>query len=196
MAGDKRSTAAAILKYKDLAKHFVTYNDKLAALKHVGYSETYARARGYTIFAREDVQQYINEYRDELKERHLITADKIVDEMAKIAFADPTQAAKVVTKYRTFEDGSDPVPYKTIEMKDTDELTPELRAAIKSIKYNSTGSITVEFYSKTDMLVKLGETLGIFKQNINVTGKVEGSNPYEGLTTEDIKALIASKRGG
>lgn len=194
MAGDKQRNKAEG-KYRFLAEHYVINDDKLAALRAAGYSEAYAKARGYTIFARDDVKQYIKEYRDELRANNLITADKIIDEMAKIAFADPTQAVKVVTKYRTFKDEAEPVPYKTIEMKDTDELTPELRAAIKSIKYTTSG-ITVEFYSKPDMLVKLGETLGIFKQNINLTGKVEGSNPYEGLTADDLKALIASKRGG
>lgn len=180
-------------KYRLIAEHYVINRDKLAALKAAGYSETYAKARGYTLFARDDVQGYIKEYRAELRASNLITADKIIDEMAKIAFADPTQAFKIVTKYKVYDDRT--VPYQDIEMKNTDELTPELRAAIKSIKYTSAG-IAVEFYSKTEMLVKLGETLGIFKQNINLTGKVEGSNPYEPLTTDDLKALIASKQGG
>lgn len=196
MADIERLSKDTVDKYRQLAEHYVMYGDKLDALRHVGYSESYARARGYTIFAREDVQAYIEEFRADVKERHLVTADKVINEMAKLAFVDVTEVVKVVKEVQELDDYSTR-EYLRVQIKPTDEWTPEQKAAVKSIKYTNNG-IAVEFYSKEGMLTKLGETLGIFKQNLNVNGKVETGqeDPFKELKTEDLKALIASKGSG
>lgn len=182
-----------IERRKAIAYHYVMNGDKIAAMVDNGYSESYAKARGYTIFAREDMKAFIEEFRAEVRERHLVTADRVVNEMAKLAFVDVTDIVKVVKKTRETDDYR-PVEYMAVEIKPTEEWTPEQRAAIKSIKYTNNG-ISVEFYSKDAALTKLGETLGIFKQNVKVSGSVEAGqqeDPYKGLSTEDLKALITS----
>lgn len=180
-------------KLRVAAEYYVRYGVKLDALIHAGYSRNYALARGYTIFAGDSMKQYVEEARADLRERNRVTADRIIDEMAKIAFMDSTEIMKLETVEREID--GEPIKYQRATFKDTEELTPEQRAAIKSIKQGPNG-LVVEMYSKADMLVKLGDTLGIFKQNINVSGKMETDNPYQGLTTEELKALIASQGRG
>lgn len=182
-----------IERRRAIAYHYVINGDKVEAMVANGYSESYAKARGYAIFNREDVKQYVEEFRAEVKERHLVTADRIINEMAKLAFVDVTDIVKVVKKTRETDDYR-PVEYMAVEIKPTEEWTPEQRAAIKSIKYTNNG-ISVEFYSKDAALTKLGETMGIFKQNVKVSGSVESGqqeDPYKGLSTEELKSLIAS----
>ena len=124
------------------------------------------------------------------RKRNEVTADKVIAEMAKIAFCDVTSAVRVETRTRMID--GEPVEYQTVYIKNTDELTPEQKAAVKSIKQTRDG-IAVEFYPKDSMLSKLGEHLGMFRQDINITGKLETGNPVQGLTTEELKKLIASK---
>jgi phage terminase small subunit len=188
---DKPVTADMLDKYRRVAEHFVMYGEKSEALKYAGYSDSYIKSKGYTIFAREDVKAYIEEFRSQVLDRNLLTADKVVNEMAKIAFVDVTEVVKVVLKKRDLDDYTTQ-EYIAVDIKPTDQWTPEQRAAIKSIKYTRDG-IAVEFYSKPDMLIKLGETLGIFKQNLNINGQVNtsGDNPFEGLSLDELKALAA-----
>lgn len=180
-------------KIRAVAEHYAVYSNKQEALRHAGYSESYVKARGYKVFDRQDVKQAIEDVRARIREERKPTVDKIIDEMAKIATADPTDIVKIANESRVID--GETVEYQTVTVKNTDELTPDQRAAIKSIKQTRYG-IVIEFYSKTEMLTKLGEYLGIFKQNINLTGKIEGENPYQGLTTDELKALIASKGRG
>lgn len=185
-----------IERRRAIAYHYVVNGDKVQAMMANGYSESYARARGFSIFNREDVKQFVDEFRQEVKERNLITADRVINEMAKLAFVDVTEVVKVVKKTRELDDYTTQ-EYTSVEIKPTEEWSPEQKAAIKSIKYTSNG-ISVEFYSKDAALTKLGETLGIFKQNINVSGKVETGveDPYKGLTTEELREIVASKGSG
>lgn len=156
-------------KLRAIAEHYVLHNNKIDAVMSAGYNYEYARARGYNLFTRDDLKQYIEEARAELRERNKVTADRVIEEMAKIAFTDFTDYGNLVTK--TEEIDGQERKYRTIELKDTKELTPEQRAAIKSIRYTTSG-VVLELYSKETMLTKLGETLGIFKQTIKHEGSV------------------------
>lgn len=163
------SKAATEARMRAAAEHFVLYGVKSNALIAAGYSENYALARGYTIFAGDKMKQYVEEARDEIRERNKVTADRVIDEMAKIAFMDSTDIMKLETVTREI-DGQN-VTYQRAAFKDTDELTRAQRAAIKSVKQGPNG-LVVEMYSKEAMLTKLGETLGIFKQTVKHEGAI------------------------
>ena len=190
---DSAKERKEIDRRRAIAYNYVMNGDKIKAMVDNGYSESYAKARGYTIFAREDMRAFIEEYRAEVRERHLVSADRLINEMAKLAFVDVTDIVKVVKKQRELDDYT-VHEYLDVEIKPTEEWTPEQKSAVKSIKYTKHG-ISVEFYSKDAALTKLGETLGIFKQNVKVSGTVEMSqeDPFQGLTTEELKALAEPK---
>lgn len=181
-------------RYRAAAEEYVMNGGSvIEAMVTVGYSWEYAKARGHEIFKRPEVVEYINQLLDEQKARNQVTADKVIEEMAKIAFCDVTNAVSVETRSQMIDGHMH--EYQIVTIKDTKDLTPEQRAAIKSIKQTKTG-IAVEFYPRDAMLTKLGETLGLFKHNLNIQGSIETpSNPYEGLTTEELKKLVANKGG-
>ena len=126
---------------------------------------------------------------------------RILMELAKIAFADRTDFAQIVTEpklIRVWDQDLEKYVYEQspdqfeqyIKLKDTDQLTANQKAVISGIK-NTRHGISIETYDKSAALVALGKAAGIFVDNINLSGEV-ASNPMKGLSTEDLKKLINS----
>ena len=189
----KTNNEATKARYRLVAQYFAQCGDKKQALMQAGYSESYAKARGFKIFERDDMKKYIAEYTALIQERNDLTVDWVISQYMNIAAVDATDIVQIVTKHREI-DGKQ-IPYQDTEVKNTADLTPEQKAAIKSIKWTRYG-INIEMYSKDMALNKLGEFLGMWRQNINLTGKIEGSNPFEDLTPEELRKIISSKGSG
>ena len=81
-----------------------------------------------------------------------------------------------------------PVKYKTVEPVLTDTLTEGQKRAIAVIKKGRDG-FEVKPYDKTRALELLGKHLGMFTDKVEVSGDV--SNPFAGLTTEELKKMIS-----
>ena len=97
--------------------------------------------------------------------------------MAAIAFARATDYAEVI-------DGM-------VNIRDTEELTENQVRAIAGIKEGKFG-IELKLNDKEKALELLGRHLGMFKDKMEVSGQIDTSNPYAGLTTEELKKLIRS----
>lgn len=134
----------------------------------------------------------------EAEEECIVEAKEVLREFARIAFANVTDYANIVTVPRTETIWNDdleehetkviPGEYEQIViLNDTVELTKSKSAPIKSIKQGKYG-IEIELYPKDRSLEMLGKTLDIFKEQVNITGNI--NNPMEGLTTEELKKLI------
>jgi len=104
-----------------------------------------------------------------------VTQDKVVNELANIAFADISSFLKVENNQ--------------VEVFDTDSIQHEMLAAIAEIKEGNYG-ISIKLHDKLKALELLGRHLGMFKDKVEVTADV--NNPFEGFTTEELKALINS----
>lgn len=134
----------------------------------------------------------------EAEEECIVEAKDVLRELVRIAFSNASDFAKVVTrpmKLRIWDEKlkeyvyeeSDKKYEQYVELTDTDELTPSKKAAIASIK-NTRHGITVESYDKMKALELIGKTIGLFKDKVEVSTGL--SNPFEGLTTEELKKLI------
>jgi len=142
-----------------------------------------------------NVQTYMKEKQQKLQERTEITQDKVLLELAKIAFSNGSDFAKVVTKPKTrrvwdddtqeYKDSNEVEQF--VELIDTDDLPTDKKAAIASIKETKFG-IAVESCDKVRALELIGKHLGMFKDKVEISGQV--NNPMEGLTTEELKKLI------
>ena len=69
-------------------EYLVDLNATQAAIR-AGYSEQTARSIGYENLTKPDIQQAIDEARGKQQQRTEITADRVLEEYAKIAFFDP-----------------------------------------------------------------------------------------------------------
>lgn len=172
-----------------------------AAYPSVKKDET-ARVNGSRLLTNANVQKYLNERQTDLQRRTEITQDKVILELAKIAFTNGSDFAKVVTKprkVRCWDKDLNEYVYEEdacyrdqyVELIDTDELPEAKKAAISSIKETKFG-ISVESCDKLKALELIGRHLGMFKDKMEVTGNVDVNNPMAELTTEELKKLINS----
>ena len=94
----------------------------------------------------------IEELRAEHRERHKVTVDRIVEELALIAFSDPGDFYEW--------DAS------KVSLRPKANLTPEQRRCIAELSQTVTeagGTLRLKLHSKPDALEKLGRHLGMFK---------------------------------
>ena len=165
-----------------------------AAYKSVKKDEVAASA-AVRLLRNVNVQGYMKIRQQKLQERTEITQDKVLLELAKIAFSNGSDFAKVVTKLKTrsvWNDVKEEYEEKEseeqfVELIDTDSLPADKKAAISSIKETKFG-IAVESCDKVKALELIGKHLGMFKDKIEISGTV--NNPMEGLTTEELKKLV------
>ncbi|MEG1256887.1 terminase small subunit [Clostridium sp.] len=154
-----------------------------------------ARVNGSKLLTNTNVKEYIDKRMKDREIRTEITQDKVLQELANIAFSDGTHYAEVVEKCYMkpiFDDegkkiGEEEAFYKDVELKETKNLTANEKKAITAIK-NTKFGISVETADKVKALELLGKHLGMFKDKLEVTGNI--NNPYEGLSTDDLRKLI------
>lgn len=130
------------------------------------------------------VKEYIDKRMKDRQERTEITQDNVLKELAKIAFANGSDFAKVVEKSymkpKLDKSGNptgelEEVVYKTVEIINTEELPEDKKAAISGIKETKFG-IAVESCDKVKALELLGKHLGMFKENVNLKADIEGQH--------------------
>ena len=126
-----------------------------------------------------EVQKYIQEKQKEREKRTEITQDMVLKELAKLAFTDRTGIVQI--KKGNAGD--------VVVIKSTDDLTEEQKALISGIKETKFG-IEVTFYNKEKSLELIGRHLGMFNDKLQLTGEIKTSNPFAGLSTEELRELI------
>lgn len=154
-----------------------------------------ANVNGSKLLRNTKVESYVQERMKEREKRTEITQDFVLKELFAIASTKGSDFAKVVEKsymqpVLNAEGtiiGEKEVLYKAVEMELTDDLPEDKKKAISGIKQGKNG-IEVSSCDKVRALELLGRHLGMFKDKVEVSGSI--NNPYEGLTTEELKKLV------
>ena len=139
-------------------EYVIDWNGTQAAIR-AGYSEKTAQEQSSRLLSNVIIQERISELKAEIRERNKLTADKVIDELAKIGFMEITEL---------FDDNGN--------IKDPSMLSDKAKAAVSSIKItkrtygkdeNETEEETTEMklWDKGKALVELGKHLGIFEKN-------------------------------
>lgn len=128
-----------------------------------------------------NVQEYIDKRMKDREKRTEVTQDRVVQELASIAFAKVTDYVGIRSNGTT----------SIVVMKSTDDLTDDQVRAIAGIKEGTNG-IEIKLNDKEKALELLGRHLGMFRDKIDVSGKVETNDPFSGLTTEELRKIINS----
>lgn len=180
-------------------EYLIDLNATQAAIR-AGYSPKGMNKRVTRMMANEGIMNYIQQHMKDREKRTEITQDKVLKELAAIAFSNGSKYAKIVDKKVYDEEGKpiidfetgEQLTYKTVEFKNTDDLKEEEKKAIFSIHKGKDG-IKVETYDKMKALELLGKHLGMFTNKVEVSGNV--NNPFENLTTEELLKLASDKDG-
>ena len=119
------------------------------------------------------VAAYISERMQERQKRTEVTQDRVIEELAAIAFARATDFAQIING--------------NVVLTDTKELSENQIKAIAGIKEGKFG-IELKLNDKEKALELLGRHLGMFKDKVEVSG----------LASEQSKLddLIQQMRGG
>ena len=150
-----------------VAEYLVDLNATQAAIR-AGYSEKTAEAIGYENLRKTQIAAAIEKAIKDRQKRTEITQDMVLRELARVAFANGTDFARVVSREAPttiIDDEGNPQQVvgtvQSVRLLDTKDVDPEKRAAIASIKEGKFG-IEVKSYDKVRALELLGQHLGMF----------------------------------
>lgn len=147
--------------------------------------EETASSNGSRMLRNDKVQKYISEKIKEQEKRTKVTQDMVIRELAKIAFLD-------IRKLYT-ESG---------QLKNIADIDSDVAGAISSLEtleeYDGYGdnrekvgdTRKVKLLDKTKALELLGKHLGMFRDKIEVGGKIDVNNPFAGMTTEELRNIV------
>lgn len=129
-------------------EYLIDLNATQAAIR-AEYSKKRASELGYQLLRNPTVQAAIQEEMALRERRTAITQDRVIAELAAVAFANGADYAKVM-----YDTG-------LVSFVPTDQLTAEKKKAIASIKQGQAGT-EVKTYDKIRALELLGKHLGMF----------------------------------
>jgi phage terminase small subunit len=156
-------------------EYLVDLNATQAAIR-AGYSEKRSSEISYQLLQKTTVQQAIQKAMDERAKRVDVTAERVLQELAHMAYDD----IKNYLSYRTektlldYDDTGKPIiGYKqVVDVLDSDVVDTR---NIQEISINNKGEFKFKLYSKADALNALGKHLGMFtdKSEVKMTVSVE-----------------------
>lgn len=150
-----------------------------------------------SILANNDkIRTRLDELTNELKERNMVTVERILAELSKVGFANGSDFARVVEKSYIEEvkdeDGNiidiKEHKYKAVEVMPTDQLEEGKLAAIAGIKSTKDG-IEVKTNDKIKALELMGKHLGMFVDKVESVN-VNLNQDITNLTDEELDAEL------
>ena len=115
------------------------------------------------------VQEYIADRMEERQKRTEITQDRVLEELAAIAFARATDYAQVIGG--------------TVQIRNTEELSEEQVKAIAGIKEGKFG-VELKLNDKEKALELLGRHLGMWNDRLQVSGMEEEKSKLDDLINQ------------
>ena len=128
-------------------EYLIDLNATQAAIR-AGYSKKTAFSIGVENLKKPLVQEYLKKMMDDRSQRTEITADRVLRELAAIAFSDRTELAQVGE-------------YGEVTFTPTEHLKDEVKKTIAGIENGKYGT-KVTTYDKVKALELLGKHLGLF----------------------------------
>lgn len=168
-------------------EYLVDFNGTQAAIR-AGYSEKTAAATAARLLRNVNIQAEISRRQKDLQRRTEVTQERVVKELARVAFADATDYVQVET--RIINRGEVKVPIELAVHKETAELSADQRAAIASIKQGANG-VEIKLHDKIKALELLGRHIGMFNDKLDIKATIS-ENPFAGLSTEELRNVIDS----
>lgn len=149
-------------------EYLIDLNATQAAIR-AGYSAKTAYRIGAELLQKTSVSEYLSALQKKQSKRTEITADRVLSELAAIAFADTTKIARIIHEplrgaggALIYDEYGNLVCEPTVEYTDTEKLDGESKKAISGIKQGRNGP-EVTMYDKQKALELLGKHLGMFK---------------------------------
>jgi phage terminase small subunit len=168
------------------AEYIIDFNGTQAAIR-AGYSPRTANEQAAQLLAKLSIQNEISRLMDDRSKRTEVTQDRVLLEIARLAFNDPRKA---------FDE--------TGNLKHVKDWPDEVAAAISSIKITeitqNDGPETylkeVKFWDKGRQLELAGRHLGIFNDKLMIQGDKNKPLVVKSLTDEELEQIITGANSG
>lgn len=189
-------------KQARFVEEFVVDLNATQAAIRAGYSAKTAADIGRQLLRKTPVARAISERQRAISERIGVTAERVVEELAKIGFANMSDYMKV---------GEDGDPYLDFSGLTRDQAAALSEVTVEDFKdgrgedARDVRRIKFKLHDKRAALVDLGKHLGMFKEKVEVSGpdggpiQTEATFDLESLSDEELAALhtlhSAARRG-
>jgi phage terminase small subunit len=177
-----------------IEEYLIDLNATQAAIR-AGYSEDTARQIASENLSKPYIQEAIQEAKQERIERTKITQDKVLQELAKIGFANikdylSVEDFEIEAGFELDENGqpdkSKPIKklVRGVKIFETEQLDDDKASAISEIRQTKTG-ISLKLHDKIKALEDIGRHLGMFNDKLNINADV---------VTQDVTQLSKEER--
>jgi len=149
-------------KQKVFVKEYLIDLNASQAASRAGYSKKSFAKIGFQLLEKTRIQEEIQKALNRRAKRTKVNQDNVVLELAKLALSD----------MRSFVEWG----ASGVKLIDSTELSEEDTACIAEVSETVTkdgGSIKFKLHDKKGALELLGKHLGIFKEKVELTGKIE-----------------------
>ncbi|MNW43785.1 Terminase small subunit [compost metagenome] len=150
-----------------------------AAYIRAGYKSKNPDVDGHKLLVKPSIQEAVKEAMDKRSKRTEITADRVLEEYAKIAFSNITDFLKINTAERVVDrkkvtdaEGNESIVpiydmVQGVELFDSDEVGREKMSIVSSVKQGEFG-IELKLHDKKGALDMLSKHLGIAKEGLGI----------------------------
>ena len=161
-------------KQQRFVEEYVVDLNATQACIRAGYAPKAASVTGTRTLANAKVQAALAKVLTKRSKRTEITADNVLREYARLAFADVTDVVSVR--------GS------TVTVKSFEDLPKSVTAAIAEVSETKDG-LRLKFHSKTQALEALSRHLGLFNDKLHVEGRLSLRPDMSALSDDDLRDL-------
>jgi len=143
-------------------EYIIDFNATQAAIR-AGYSEKTAYSIGSENLTKPEIQEGIQRCMQERSKRTEVTQDRVLLEIARLAFNDPRKAFDEFGNLLPIQEWPDEVAAAISAIKITELKTDDgTRSVLKEVK----------FWDKGKQIELAGKHLGMFTDNFNINGKI------------------------
>lgn len=167
-------------------EYLVDLNATKAAIR-AGYSQKTANEQGARLLVNVSIQEAIAQAQEARSIRTEITQDSVLEELAKIGFANMKNYMGVSSDGDPFMDLSALTEAQAAAMS---EVTIEDFKDGRGEDARDVRRIRFKLYDKRAALVDIGRHLGMFKDKVELTGKDGGAIKTQQLTPEEIDSQL------
>jgi phage terminase small subunit len=150
-------------------EYLIDLNATQAAIR-AGYSEKTAKSVGQENLTKPDIKTAIDASIAERSKRTQVTADRVVQELARIAFVDTRQIF-------TWGPGG-------VVLRSSEDLTDDEAAIVAEVSETTSkdgGSIRAKRFDKLKALELLGKHLGMFTDKVQIEAAITPASILEAL---------------
>ena len=143
------------------------------------------------------VQEYISEKQQEIEKRTEITQDKVIKELANIAFFNIRNIYNNNGTLKAIKDINEETiraisSVKVLQKAGAMKISINMEGKDNEVPIEHIKEQTIEFKTndKVKALELLGKHLGMFKEKVTIDGNVNTNNPFSGMSTEELRRIL------